>query len=102
MKINGQHYQDVFLAQNLLPDIRQYSDFYTFQQDGAPAHCARETVELLIREMPDVTHTSVAVAAKQSGPKSCGLYCMGHAPAASLQVEDPDCGGVAAAYYGGV
>jgi len=47
-------------------------------------------------------HTSVAVAAQLSGSKSCGLYCMGRAPAASLQVEDPDCGGFAAAYYGGV
>jgi len=25
-------------------------------------------------------HTSVAVAAQQSGSKSCGLYCMGRAP----------------------
>jgi len=27
---------------------------------------------------------------------------MGRAPGASLQGEDPDCGGVAAAHYGGV
>jgi len=47
-------------------------------------------------------HTLVAVAAQQSGPKSCGLYCMGRAPGASLQGEDPDCGGVAAAHCGGV
>ena len=59
VKINWQHYQDVFLTQNLLPDIRQYSDFYTFQQDEAPAQCARETVELLIRETPDVTPPSL-------------------------------------------
>jgi len=38
VKINGQHYRDVLLTQNLLPDIRQYSDYYTFHQDGAPAH----------------------------------------------------------------
>jgi len=47
-------------------------------------------------------HTLVAVAAQQSGSKSCGLYCMGRAPGASLQGEDSDCGGIAAAHYGGV
>jgi len=47
-------------------------------------------------------HTSVAVAAQQSGSKSCGLYCTGRGPAARLQREDSDsdCGGVAAAHYG--
>jgi len=30
-----------------------YSDYFTFQQDGAPAHRARETVELLKVETPD-------------------------------------------------
>jgi len=33
---------DLLLTQNLLPNIREYSDFYTFQQDGAPAHRAQE------------------------------------------------------------
>ena len=47
-------------------------------------------------------HTSVAVAAQQSRSKSCGLYCMGRAPGASLHGEDLDHGGVAAAHYGGV
>jgi len=42
------------LTQNLLPDIRQYSDYYTFQQDGAPAHRARDTVQLLTRETPSL------------------------------------------------
>jgi len=31
----------------------QYSDFFTFQQDNAPAHRARETVQLLTFETPD-------------------------------------------------
>ena len=65
VKINGQHYRDVLLTQNLLPDIRQYSDYYTFQQDGAPAHRARDTVQLLTRETPDFIPriTSAALAA---------------------------------------
>jgi len=36
--------------QKRLPDIRQLSDFYVFQQDSAPAHRARETIELLTME----------------------------------------------------
>jgi hypothetical protein len=38
VKVNGQYYRDVLLMQKLLPDIRSLSDFYIFQQDGAPAH----------------------------------------------------------------
>ena len=53
VKINGQYYRDELLMQGLLPDIRQFSDFFIFQQDGAPAHRARETVELLMNETPD-------------------------------------------------
>ena len=35
----------------LLPDIRRVSgDWYTFQQDSAPAHRARGTVEFLQKE----------------------------------------------------
>jgi inhibitor of nuclear factor kappa-B kinase subunit alpha len=53
VKVNGQYYRDVLLMQDLLPDIRQLSDWYVFQQDSAPAHRARETVELLQKETPD-------------------------------------------------
>ena len=53
IKMNGQYYRDELLMQGLLPDIRQFSDFFIFQQDGAPAHRARETVELLMNETPD-------------------------------------------------
>ena len=53
VKINSAYYRDVLLMQNLLPHIREFSEYYTFQQDGAPAHRARDTVELLTRETPD-------------------------------------------------
>lgn len=53
VKVNGQYYRDILLRRDLLPDIKQYSDYFTFQQDGAPAHRARETVELLKVETPD-------------------------------------------------
>ena len=54
VKINGAYYRDELLIKHLLPAIKELSgDFFTFQQDSAPAHRARETVELLSREMPD-------------------------------------------------
>jgi len=53
VKVNGQYYQDVLLLQGLLPDIPKFSEFFSFQQDGAPAHRARETVKLLKNETPD-------------------------------------------------
>ena len=53
-KINGQYYRDTLLMTDLLPDINQSSpDYFTFQQDGAPAHRARETVNLLRQKTPD-------------------------------------------------
>ena len=53
-KMNSQYYWDVLLHQRLLPAIRDLSgDFFTFQQDNAPAHRARETVQLLTCKTPD-------------------------------------------------
>jgi len=41
------------LMQKLLPAIRSIAgDMFVFQQDSAPAHRARDTVELLLRETP--------------------------------------------------
>jgi len=54
VKINGAYYRDVLLLQHLLPAIRDLSgDYFIFQQDSAPAHRAKETVELLSNETPD-------------------------------------------------
>lgn len=55
VKVNGAYYRDNLLAQKLLPDIRRISqgEFFVFQQDGAPAHRARDTVSFLERETPD-------------------------------------------------
>src|SRR6218665_3944716 len=55
VKINGQRYRYVLLVDDLLPEIREFSKFYIFQQDGAPAHRPRETVALLTNETPDFT-----------------------------------------------
>jgi len=49
--INGQYYRDVLLMQKLLPAIQGIAgDMFVFQQDNAPAHRARDTVELLRHE----------------------------------------------------
>jgi hypothetical protein len=53
-KVNGQYYREFLLSDQLLPAIRRIAgDVYTFQQDSAPAHRARETIALLQRETPD-------------------------------------------------
>ena len=68
VKVNGQYYREDLLMQKLLPDIRQLSDFYVFQQDSAPAQRARETIAADNGD-PRV-HSSYALATKQSGFKS--------------------------------
>jgi len=51
VKINGAHYRNVLLSQQLLPAIhKQSGEFFIFQQ--APAHQAHETVAFLRRETP--------------------------------------------------
>ena len=66
VKVNGQYYREVLLKCNLLPDIRQLSDYFIFQQDNAPAHRARDTVE--IKEGGSGLHTTNTLASKQSWP----------------------------------
>ena len=54
VKINGGYYRDVLLSQHLLPTIKAISsEFFVFQQDGAPAHRAYETVEMLRQFTPE-------------------------------------------------
>jgi len=54
VKVNGQYSGEDPVMQKLLPDIRQLSDFYVPQQDSASAHRARETIELLTMETPEL------------------------------------------------
>jgi len=52
-KIDGCCYRDVILMQQMLPSIHSIAgDAYVFQQDSAPVHHARQTVELLQCETP--------------------------------------------------
>lgn len=53
VKVNGEYYRNVLLSQQMLPSIRQLADdVYIFQQDNAPAHRARATVEYLNEATP--------------------------------------------------
>jgi len=55
VKVDGRYYRDVLLKQQMLPVMcRIAGDTYVFQQDSAPAHCARDTVRLLQQETPEL------------------------------------------------
>ena len=52
-KVNGRYYRETLLLSQMLPAIKRVTgDTFVFQQDSAPAHRARETIELLQRETP--------------------------------------------------
>ena len=54
VKVNSDYYRNTVLLNMLLPEIRSvFGDYYLFQQDGAPAHRARDTVTMLQRETPE-------------------------------------------------
>jgi len=54
VKVNGQYYRHVVLSQQMLPAIKHIAgDAFVFQQDSAPAHRARDTIQLLQQETPD-------------------------------------------------
>ena len=86
--VNGSYYRDM-LMKNLLPAIRCVSgEFFTFQQDSAPAHRARETVALSVNR-DSWLHQSTGVTTEQSGSESGGLRDLGDFAGASLPSKDP-------------
>jgi len=44
--------ETVILKEELLPDMRDISEYFIFQQDSAQAHCAKEKVDRLSTETP--------------------------------------------------
>ena len=42
--------ETIILKEELLPDMRDISAYFIFQQDSVPAHRAKETVDLLQRK----------------------------------------------------
>jgi len=94
-KVNSQHYWDMLLMQ-VLPAIHSIAeDMFLFQQDNAPAHRARDTVELLHCETP--VHQSWHVASQQSWPQPGRLLRLGHAARARASSTNPQHGRVAEA-----
>jgi len=54
VKVDGRYYWDVLLKPQMLPVMcRIAGDTYVFQQDSAPAHRARDTVQLLQQGTPE-------------------------------------------------
>ena len=54
IKVDGKYSRDVLLSQQMLPAIRHVAgDNFVFQQDSAPTHRARDTIELLQRKTAD-------------------------------------------------
>jgi len=53
-KVKSSYYYNIVLEEGLLPDIRAICRHYrwTLQQDGAPAHTARTTMDYLKRSTP--------------------------------------------------
>jgi len=85
VKINGSYYGDTLLRQQLLPAIHSVSgDFFTFQQDSAPAHRVRETVALLSAEIPDF------ISPQDWPPNSPDLNPVDYAIWGILQIRDVD------------
>ena len=81
VKVNRQYYRDVLLSHQMIPAIKQVAgDMFVFQQDSAPAHRARDTIQLLQRDA--WLHWSWPLAAQQSRPESRRLQDLGrHATA---------------------
>ena len=51
VKVNGQYYRDALLSQQMILAIKHVAgDTFVFQQDSAPAHRARDTIQLLWRD----------------------------------------------------
>jgi len=54
VNVNCQYDRDVLLSQQMLPAIKRVAgDTFVFQQDIAPAHRARDTIQLLQQDTPD-------------------------------------------------
>ena len=54
VKVDDAYYRDVLLSHQMLPAIRHLAgDVFVFQQDNAPAHTARATVEYLRQATPE-------------------------------------------------
>ena len=57
VKIDNAYYRDVLLSHQMLPAIRHLAgNVFVFQQDSAPVHRVRATVEYLRQATPESYH----------------------------------------------
>jgi len=90
VKVNSDYYRNTVLLNMLLLDIRSvFGNCYVFQQDGAPAHRARDTVTMLQRERDARVYPSRDVATKFARFESGGLQHLGYASREGLPLVDP-------------
>ena len=83
-KVNCHYYWELLLHQQLLPAIRDLSgEFFSFQQDNAPAHRARKTVQWNTR-----LHRSSYVASQQSRPEPGRLPYLGESAGVCVSQSD--------------
>jgi len=88
-KVNGAYYRDELLAKHMLPAIRQIAgDHFIFQQDSAPAHPARDTVEFLRRSTPQFI-TPDLWPPNSPDPQPGRLQDLGCDAGSSIQDSDP-------------
>ena len=89
IKVDGQYYRNVLLRQQLLCQLFVFrglsGDLFTFQQDNAPAHRARKTVQCAVVSWWNFRlHCSSSVACQQSWPESGRLPYLGETAGACL------------------
>ena len=84
VKVNGQYYRHILLMRYLLPDIKQYSAYFTFQQDGASAHPARENCRTSERRDTRL-HSTKFLATQQPRSKRSQLQYLRRTARTGLQ-----------------
>ena len=91
-QVNGDYYRNTVLLNMLLLNIRSvFGVYYVFQQDGAPAHRARDTVTMLQRETPEFIPPEMwPPNLPDLNPVDYSI-CMGYASTEGLPLVDPWC-----------
>jgi len=52
IKVNGQYYRNALMSQQMTPAIKHVAgDTFVFQQDSAPVHRARDTIQLRLTSL---------------------------------------------------
>jgi len=89
LNVAWQYYWDMLLPQELMPAICSIAgNVFVIHQDNAPAHRARDTVELLHYDTPPF-HQSWHVASQQSWPRPDWLPQLKHDARGVYQVPIP-------------